>query len=292
MSKHASMLALMIGAWASVTSAAAFAQSGTLDPTFGVGGRVSVLKNQIVPPGDGSPGTANAALQADGRIVVAVSFDTFGVVRFLPNGQLDPSFGTAGVVRDPGRSPNFNRAPQDLAIQSDGKIVVVGSAESIDAEHNFVALARFTPDGSLDATFGAGGNVHTPARQLSADTANVVLLQPDGKIVIGGTSVEQTEHPLPPRAILQRYNPNGSLDASFGQGGKIVFSLPNGDITALALQTRSSPISGSHSCAYCRTARSIRATLPASSRQPHIPAPVLYSRMPAAPVLSSRMADT
>ncbi|MBA3963551.1 MAG: hypothetical protein H0X40_16850, partial [Chthoniobacterales bacterium] len=139
--------------------------AGTLDPTFGRGGKVVVLQNSIIP------GPEIAKLQPDGRIVVAASFDTFGVVRFLSNGRLDSSFGTAGVVLDPGPT-NANREAEDLAIQPDGKIILVGSGQSSDARQNFVALARFNPDGSLDTTFGTGGNVLTPAQPLSADTAN------------------------------------------------------------------------------------------------------------------------
>ncbi len=199
--------------------------TGKLDPTFGRGGKVVVLQNQIIP------GPEIAKLQPDGRIVVAADFDTFGVVRFLANGGLDSSFGTAGVVLDPG---NGNGEAEDLAIQPDGKIILVGSGS--DAQNQtFVALARFNPDGSLDTTFGAGGNVVTPSQPLSADEANVVLLQPDGKILIGGTSVKETEHPPPPVAMVQRYNADGSLDASFGNGG--VLLLQDGNISALALQT-------------------------------------------------------
>ncbi len=149
----------------------------------------------------------------------------------LANGQLDSSFGTAGVVLDPGPG---NQEAEDLAIQPDGKIILIGSGS--DAENQaFVALARFNPDGSLDTTFGTGGNVATFSPPNTGAAVYVVLLQPDGKIVLGGLFGKEGRRPPPAMAMVQRYNADGSLDASFGSGGIVL--LQDGVIKALALQT-------------------------------------------------------
>lgn len=242
MSKQISFLALMIAGCAGAAPVAGLAQAtapaaaGTLDPTFGNGGKVLAAPSITGP--------VNVKLQADAKIVVVAAIDgtkshaarlSFGVLRFLENGQPDAGFGAGGVVRDAVFSRYVN-APRDLLIQPDGKILVVGGASELNGSIDPVALARFNRDGSLDATFGAGGNVAIGGHDFKAQSASVVLLQPDGKIVIGGTSQMQTEHPPPPQAILMRFSPDGSLDASFGKGGK-VRSLPSGNITALALQT-------------------------------------------------------
>ncbi|MDT9071455.1 delta-60 repeat domain-containing protein, partial [Escherichia coli] len=80
------------------------------------------------------------------------------LVRYLPDGRLDESFGDGGVAR--GDSGNRNDVLADIVLQPDGKILVAGSTKGIEAparaRHNF-AVARFNPDGSLDPTFGDGG---------------------------------------------------------------------------------------------------------------------------------------
>lgn len=129
-------------------------------------------------------------------------------------GDLDTSFGSSGVAYADFGGPAagvFDRAANvDLARQADGKLVVVGGA----AGGGFAA-ARFNPDGSPDGGFGAGGRTTIP---IAGGAANSVVIQPDGKIVLAGSS--GTSPNL--RMTLARLNPDGSVDSSFGSGGTSV----------------------------------------------------------------------
>jgi uncharacterized delta-60 repeat protein len=137
-------------------------------------------------------------------------------------GDLDLSFGTGGkVTTDFGPISNSATA---IAIQADGKLVVVGSSGSFD-----FALARYNADGSLDASFGTGGKVTTDIGLF--DEAFAVAIQADGKIVAaGGTAPEG----FCCQFALARYNADGSLDASFGVGGKVT-TIFSGDSRAFAV---------------------------------------------------------
>jgi uncharacterized delta-60 repeat protein len=144
-------------------------------------------------------------------------------------GDLDPSFGSGGrVYTDFGGD---DRAFA-LSLQPDGKIVVAGtsSVHGSGTGGNF-ALARYNVDGSLDATFGTGGKVITDFINNGSDEAHVLALQPDGKIVAAGHVAWGFDF------ALARYNPDGSLDVSFGNGGKVITSDAGYDwFSAVALQ--------------------------------------------------------
>src|SRR5262249_27008903 len=129
----------------------------------------------------------------------------------LNAGTLDLSFGAKGKVSTVFAGA-LNGVAQATALQSDGKIVAAGSANS--ASGTQFALARYQPDGSLDPTFGGGGQVLTNFG--GSAFAGGVVIQPDGKIVAVGTSVGGTS---PPRMAVARYNADGSLDPGFGSGG-------------------------------------------------------------------------
>jgi uncharacterized delta-60 repeat protein len=125
----------------------------------------------------------DAALQADGKIVVAGTAggwpaeDEFVVLRYLPDGQLDTSFGSGGlVVTDFGGEAEAYA----VAIQGDGKIVAAGEADES------IALARYLDDGTLDGDFGTGGLVHTELPPGNSAEALEMVIQPDGRIVVGG----------------------------------------------------------------------------------------------------------
>ena len=178
---------------------------GTQDSLFGSSGRV--ITNF------GSTEQALAlVLQPDGKIVVAGrtnkngNFD-FALARYSAGGVVDTTFGTSGLVTtDFGGSVDRAFA---MALQPDGKLVVVG-----DSDANF-ALARYNGDGSLDPGFGIGGKVLTTFG--GTDQASAVVLQPDGKIVVAG----QTDTGTSIDFALARYMPDGSLDGAFGSGGRV-----------------------------------------------------------------------
>jgi uncharacterized delta-60 repeat protein len=192
---------------------------GTLDTTFGSGGRVRT----------DFPGLAavpsSVVIQPDGKIVVAggafplfTFLGNFEIVRYNPNGSLDRSFGAGGIVTTTFPEGSYANA---VALQSDGKIVaagsvfvdfIVGDASDID-----FALARYNPDGSPDATFGNGGQVSTDFAGLE-DDAFSVLIQPDGKIIaVGSTDNPATYYDF----AAVRYLSNGTIDTTFGVGGKV-----------------------------------------------------------------------
>jgi uncharacterized delta-60 repeat protein len=179
-----------------------------LDTSFGSGGKVATP----------ATGSGNAvALQADGRIVTAGG--GFTLTRHKSDGSLDATFGTGGKVTT-GFGASVGTA-NDVAIQSDGKIVVAGSIRAA-SEANF-GVRRYNADGSLDASFGTGGLVETDFAAL-ADVAKAIVIQPDGKIVVAGQAQNATGTDL----AVARYNTDGSLDASFGSGGKLTTDVAGG----------------------------------------------------------------
>lgn len=197
--------AMLLAVTGMTQGSTALADAGDLDLTFGVDGKVTT---DISARG----GTASGvALQTDGKIVtVARGTGDFTVIRYNQDGTLDTFFGTGGIASADLGSP-FDET-FDVAIQSDGKIVAVGATGSIE-----FGLARFNTDGSLDTNFDGDGKVTTDFGSL--DEAFVVVIQPDGKIIAAG----HTNNPSTGTDdfALSRYNPNGSLDTTFGNGGKV-----------------------------------------------------------------------
>src|SRR5215471_9825548 len=138
-------------------------------------------------------------------------------------GDLDPSFGNGGKVTT-GFSGNDDIATC-VAIQSDGKIVVGGTSSGPAGNSDF-ALARYNTDGSLDPNFGSGGKVTTDFFH-DDDSLNAIAIQPDGKIVAAGSASRPGQGP---QFALARYNPDGSLDSSFGSAGKTTTDFPGQNV--------------------------------------------------------------
>jgi uncharacterized delta-60 repeat protein len=194
---------------------ARYNSDGSLDTTFGNGGRVTT---DISGPGGYDYAFGPVRVQADGKIVVSgttvnnPSVD-FALVRYNSDGSLDTDFGGGdGKVRTDfsGLSIDYGWA---MALQADGKIVMAG--QSTGSTEVTFALARYNADGSLDPTFGGGdGKVTTDFFPGGVqDVCYSVVVQPDGKIVAVGTSSNGA-------TLLARYNSDGSLDTSFGVDGQ------------------------------------------------------------------------
>ncbi len=204
--------------------ASAGAQGGALDPSFGSGG--------IVTTAIGADARIESiALQPNGDIVAGGESEpcypncdsSFTLARYHPDGSLDPTFGTQGIAKT---TVGLHCLLSDLAIQQDGKIVVVGTAYYLDGTSAF-ALARYTPDGSLDPTFGTGGVVTTTIEAQGLAGAAGVTLQPNGKIVVVGSNESpDLEHS---QVVLARYDADGSLDHSFGTAGLVTASVGPSD---------------------------------------------------------------
>lgn len=178
---------------------------GSLDTFFGTGGRVTT------DLGDYDFASA-AAVQSDGKIVVGgTSGAAFGLARYRPDGSLDPAFGSGGKVRT--EFADRQAEVTALGVQVDGRVVAAGNAD--DGLDIFdVALARYTPAGVLDPSFGGGGRVTTDVSG-GYDFAYAMLTQMDGRIVVSG----QADVGASTRFALLRYTWSGSLDASFGGAG-------------------------------------------------------------------------
>ncbi len=188
---------------------------GSLDPSFGNGGKVTTDFG-------GDDAAFAVALQADGKIVVAgFSFGQVALARYNSDGTLDPSFGSGGKVTT--SFGDCDGSAYALSLQPDGKIIVAGVSCA-----DFL-LVRYNPDGSLDSGFGSRGKVTTNFGALYLAVARALALQADGKIVAAGVFGVDF--------ALARYNPDGSLDPSFGNGGKVTTDFGGAaDAFALALQ--------------------------------------------------------
>jgi uncharacterized delta-60 repeat protein len=194
----------------------ALAAASDLDTTFGGDGKVTTDFTS------GEDGAFAVAIQADGKIVAAGSSGhVFGLARYNSDATLDPTFGAGGEVTT-SLGPKGSVA-LGVAIQADGKIVAAGSAGSK------FGLARYNTDGTLDATFGASGEVTTSLGQ-NGSFALGVAIQADGKIVAAGSAGSKLG--------LARYNADGSLDTTFSGDGKVITSLSkNGSLAAeIAIQ--------------------------------------------------------
>lgn len=213
--------------------------AGVLDPSFGNGaGYVTTSISQY------SSGASAVLIQPDGKLVAIGDANigtgnssphvVFAAVRYQPDGSLDTSFGTGGhaFADFPGAShPGHFSVAYAAALyphagtQNDGKIIIVGEH---DTKLGAVfAIARLNADGTLDKTFGSNKKFPGEVTTTFATTgdplqiAHSVIIQADGKIVVSGYSSSAG-------FVMARYNNNGTLDKTFGTGGKVSTSFPGG----------------------------------------------------------------
>jgi uncharacterized delta-60 repeat protein len=202
--------------------------NGSLDTAFGTDGKV------ITPVGSGHNIAYALGIQPDGRIVTAgysyngSNYD-FALVRYNTDGSLDAAFGTGGIVATPVGS--IDDKALALAVQTDGRIVAAGHSDN-GGNYDF-ALVRYNTDGSLDTGFGTGGKVTTPVGG-GDDVAYALDIQPDGRIVVAGSSNNGTYE-----FAVVRYNTDGSPDTGFGTDGKVTTPVGSSDDKALALGIQS-----------------------------------------------------
>ena len=215
---------------------------GTLDSTFGTGGRVTV-------DFFGSRDAANdVKIQTDGKIVAAgyarngAQADNFAVARFDVNGLLDSTFGTGGLVNTNVDTTAFVSQDQasSLQIQADGRIVLTGfsnvrpSSVSTFTTTEF-AVARYLSTGAIDTTFNPTPSMSLPSvpgtRRIDfggqTDIAEAVGVQVDGYYVIAGSLSNPSAHNDNDAFGLARLVSNnllmtdGALDSTFGSGGQV-----------------------------------------------------------------------
>ena len=193
---------------------------GLLDSSFGISGRTSY--------GMGSAyfSTSAIALQADGKTVLVGGKDDeldyftwatdFAVVRLNHDGSLDRNFASDGLAAV-SISPVYSEIGRAVAIQSDGKIIVAG-----DSQNNF-CLIRLNSNGGLDNSFSDDGKLII-ATPYQTEWAAGLAIQTDGSILIAGTGGSGSSGIFSVFEVV-RLSVNGTLDASFGNGGTVVIPL-------------------------------------------------------------------
>lgn len=207
-----------------------YTPDGSFDAGFGVGEDDGTPNGVVsISLGDGNDfGTAIAA-QADGKVVVAGYHEegastNMVVMRLNADGTLDQAFGTADDGTENGivniSLGDGNDVARDVAIQADGKIVLVGDSVVADGSTNII-VARLNADGSIDESFGQSED-GTPNGFVATslgdgnDTANAVVLDADGKIVVAGSRVAEDGSS---NILVARYDSAGVPDATFGASG-------------------------------------------------------------------------
>ncbi|WP_405834582.1 calcium-binding protein [Streptomyces sp. NBC_00105] len=203
---------------------AALAAPGDLDPAFDGDGRV-------VTDFGGYDESRDMVLQADGKIVT-VGLNTapeggaadFALARYNPDGSLDTGFDGDGLVLSDLRGGGEDVA-NGVAVQPDGKIVVVGRSTEPDGGGGMFTVVRYHSDGSLDTGFGGGdGIVLTDFGTGGAQEAFTVTVRADGAILAAGTSGAEL--------ALARYHADGSPDAGFDGDGRVTTAFAGGAATA------------------------------------------------------------
>ena len=182
--------------------------SGVLDPSFSDDGLA------LANFGAGHTEFQAVAVQSDGKIITAGAFyglnQDFIVMRYNADGNLDPTFSEDGwLLTDFGGG----ETAKALVLQNDGKIIAGGHTN-----HQAFALARYNPDGSLDSTFDGDGKVLTDLP--GGNEINDMVVQNDGKIIVAGGGFTTTSD-----FAVARYNPDGSLDASFDSDGIVMTDI-------------------------------------------------------------------
>jgi uncharacterized delta-60 repeat protein len=188
-------------------AAARYNVDGSLDPTFGTGGQVTLPLAQPFAVRD-------VALQPDGKLVIAGTYEPpgnfdFGLVRLLPSGAADPSFDGDGLVTSDFGGTESGRS---VVVLGDGRLVLGGDRSTTGTDF---ALVRYLADGSLDTTFGTGGLA--TADSGANEVADQLIQLPNGKLLVGGWTNNTNAQDF----LLARFQPDGALDTSFGTGGFI-----------------------------------------------------------------------
>lgn len=218
---------------------AALAAPGDLDPTFSGDGWVRTLEvfhdDHYMAP----KLAQDIALDGSGKIVATGEIDGgsdgwwFGMFRYTRAGELDDSFGDNGAAMTPaaGDIP-FARG---IAVQPDGKPVVVGLADCTDAA--CFGIGRYRADGMRDPEFGNDGFVRTRIGWSSSEATSVAIDAQD-RILAVGWRYRGGDNDNDDTIAVARYLPDGRLDKSFSGDGKAWFNIKIGDEVATDVHIR------------------------------------------------------
>lgn len=210
------------------TSLFVHSQPGSLDKTFGNDGKV--YPNMGLFTGR-MQGYNSIVVQPDNKFILAginednTTYGDVALMRCNPDGSLDKTFGGKGYVTTD--IQNVRNAGRSVALQKDNKIVAAATVE------NKVAVIRYNNDGSLDEAFGNRGYIVIDLKYEIDDTYSVAV-QDDQKIVLTGYTGDGYAADF----FAARFNPDGTLDNSFGDSGISIIDIGGQDYaTGLAIQT-------------------------------------------------------
>jgi uncharacterized delta-60 repeat protein len=227
------------------------AASGRLDRAFSGDGKVLTnfgssedWANDVLVLGNGKTVAVGIATPG-GEIYDGTGDAVFAVARYTRDGRRDPTFNRDGRMNinfhpDPrGQIFDYEEATA-VAVQPGGKLIVVGHVSRATEETPpHVAVVRLTPRGRLDTSFGGDGKVVTRvvcgAESCAHERPDDVIVQPDGRILVGGCTVCSGWEE---RFLLLRYRPGGRLDPAFGNGGSVVTDVTEELDTAVDLALR------------------------------------------------------
>lgn len=200
-------------------------RDGTLDPAFGDRGTV------VTDVTSGKDQVLDLRLLPDGSILAAgTAGDQFAVARYDATGAPDPTFGAGGTVVT---TDGFPGTAYTVRLQPDGKLLAAGMGNQDADSVRPMLVSRYDVDGSLDQTFGGDGRVTTYTPDGEEIPAYALLVDPQGRILAGGTN-EWADYS---DFCLVRYLPDGTPDPSFGSGGVVVHGPDMyAELSALALQ--------------------------------------------------------
>jgi len=216
---------------------AQYKANGSPDKNFGASSGTTLLNLSTHP--------TSGAMQGEKILVAGSSHEVysgevltdakkFAVIRFTEAGLIDSGFGSLGKTVT---AIGSEAQAEHVVVQSDGKIILAGSA--VFSGHRDAVVARYLSDGSLDPSFG-GGTGWVSVDFGYEDQANAIAIQSDGKIVVAG----QASQPVGigggsiDRVAVARFNADGSIDPSFGTSGKVTTAVGSSSIAySLAIQT-------------------------------------------------------
>jgi uncharacterized delta-60 repeat protein len=198
---------------------ARFDVDGTLDDSFGTGGTVTTN----IGSGSSQQEALGVTIQSDGRIVVVgySDRDDVTVIRYAPDGRLDETFGTGGIVTGIAKG-----VANDVTIDSEGRILLAGTANLDNPsgdDFGDLFVARLLADGHPDPSFGLAGLVFTDVGGLTNEAQNVVVQPADRMIVVSGSSRNPGSNGvgIDHHTDIARYQPDGQPDSTFGTGGAL-----------------------------------------------------------------------
>ena len=206
-----------------------FDPNGAPDGNFGSGGRASAGAGWV---GDFIPGPAGSLVTAGYLPEGAASPARPVLTRFLPNGQLDAAFAAGGQATTDVVGPSWQAVVDTVPMPGGGAVALALHYSGAGSGYDW-ALLRYAADGTLDRSFADGHTVAFLDGQNRADVPTALALDPEGRIIAAGRSGND--------AVIARYNANGTPDATFGDGGRVVIGAIEG-LPLTPVPTRSNAV--------------------------------------------------